>query len=130
MDFGQYTLSFISVIYHQDGVEFALEGGEIPGYLKGSKKGNIFITIQKVSSKRSYIWFILHTQLSIIGDLRCNRFWLMQLFETCTYCQVSQWWLQAGSRKLAGLSIIYILVELIICLNRAWKLANLVALSY
>ena len=40
-----------SVLYHQDGVEFALEGDEIPGFLRGSKKGNIFITTQKVSHK-------------------------------------------------------------------------------
>lgn len=45
---GRLTLHGDYVIYHQDGVEFALEGGEIPGYLKGSKKGNIFITIQKI----------------------------------------------------------------------------------
>lgn len=38
-----------SVVYHQDGVEFSLEGDEIPGFLKGSKKGNVFITTQKVS---------------------------------------------------------------------------------
>jgi len=43
-----YTV-FYSVVYHQDGVEFTLEGDEIPSFLKGSKKGNIFITTQKVS---------------------------------------------------------------------------------
>ena len=36
-------------MYHQDGVEFTLEGDEIPGFLKGSKKGNVFITTQRVS---------------------------------------------------------------------------------
>lgn len=45
---GRLTLHGDYVVYHQDGVEFALEGDEIPGFLKGSKKGNIFITTQKV----------------------------------------------------------------------------------
>ena len=35
-------------MYHQDGVEFTLEGDGIPGFLKGSRKGNIFITTSKV----------------------------------------------------------------------------------
>lgn len=42
---------FYSVVYHQDGVEFTLEGDEIPGFLRGSKKGNVFITTQKVNRK-------------------------------------------------------------------------------
>lgn len=42
---------FYSVVYHQDGLEFTLEGDEIPGFLRGSKKGNVFITTQKVSKK-------------------------------------------------------------------------------
>ncbi|XP_074606005.1 WW domain-binding protein 2-like isoform X3 [Acropora palmata] len=45
---GRLTLHGDYVVYHQDGVEFTLEGDEIPGFLKGSKKGNIFITSQKV----------------------------------------------------------------------------------
>lgn len=45
---GRLTLHGDYVVYHQDGVEFTLEGDEIPGFLKGSKKGNIFITTQKV----------------------------------------------------------------------------------
>ncbi|XP_015775042.1 PREDICTED: WW domain-binding protein 2-like [Acropora digitifera] len=45
---GRLALHGDYVVYHQDGVEFTLEGDEIPGFLKGSKKGNIFITSQKV----------------------------------------------------------------------------------
>ena len=51
--FMTFYVAFISVIYHQDGVEFTLEGDEMPGFLKGSKKGNVFITTQKVSHKTS-----------------------------------------------------------------------------
>lgn len=45
---GRLTLHGDYVIYHQDGVEFTLEGDEMPGFLKGSKKGNVFITTQKI----------------------------------------------------------------------------------
>lgn len=42
---------FYSVVYHQNGVQFTLEGDGIPGFLRGSKKGNIFISTQKVGEK-------------------------------------------------------------------------------
>lgn len=45
---GRLTLHGDYVVYHQDGVEFSLEGDQIPGFLKGSRKGNVFITTQKV----------------------------------------------------------------------------------
>ena len=47
-------------MYHQDGVEFTLEGDEIPGFLKGSKKGNVFITTQKASNiLRTFLYDLL-----------------------------------------------------------------------
>lgn len=45
---GRLTLHGDYVMYHQDGVEFTLDGDEIPGFLKGSRKGNVFVTTQKV----------------------------------------------------------------------------------
>lgn len=53
---------FYSVVYHQDGVEFTLEGDEIPGFLKGSKKGNVFITTQKVSHEMIIIYSLSFTE--------------------------------------------------------------------
>ena len=60
-----YTV-FYSVVYHQDGVEFTLEGDEIPSSLKGSKKGNIFITTQKVSHKMTIIYSVSFTDKNAI----------------------------------------------------------------
>lgn len=40
---------YVSVVYHQDGVQFELHGDGIPAFLKGSRKGNIFITTNRVS---------------------------------------------------------------------------------
>ena len=55
-----YTMLY-SVVYHQDGVEFTLEGDEFPSLLKGSKKGNIFITTQKVSHEMIIIYSVSFT---------------------------------------------------------------------
>uniref|UniRef100_A0A6P8J3F2 WW domain-binding protein 2-like isoform X2 n=1 Tax=Actinia tenebrosa TaxID=6105 RepID=A0A6P8J3F2_ACTTE len=45
---GRLTLHGDYVVYHQDGVQFELQGDGIPGFLKGSRKGNIFISTNRV----------------------------------------------------------------------------------
>ncbi|XP_020912392.1 WW domain-binding protein 2 [Exaiptasia diaphana] len=45
---GRLTLHGDYVVYHQDGVQFELHGDSIPGFLKGSKKGNIFVSTNRV----------------------------------------------------------------------------------
>ena len=48
---------FGSVVYHQDGVQFELQGDGIPGFLKGSRKGNIFITTNRVSGIVTFFYY-------------------------------------------------------------------------
>ncbi|KAK3704060.1 hypothetical protein QZH41_019015 [Actinostola sp. cb2023] len=45
---GRLTLHGDYVVYHQDGVQFELLGDGIPGFLKGSRKGNIFVSTNRV----------------------------------------------------------------------------------
>ncbi|EDO38086.1 predicted protein [Nematostella vectensis] len=45
---GRLTLHGDYVVYHQDDVQFELEGDGVPGFLKGSRKGNIFISTNRV----------------------------------------------------------------------------------